>query len=180
MSIQQQIEDWLTGFIIEHDVCPFARRPWSRNLLKILVVEEEEEDVLNKTLLQALEELVTKPRKELETTVLVIPSQLEDFDDFWSYCEWVQDLLVETGVSGILQVVGFHPQFRFAGSAVEDQANFVNRSPYPLLHLLREESVEEAVAQYPDISQIPERNAVYLRRLSKATLERIVYGHAKH
>ncbi len=178
--IQQQIEDWLTGFIIEHDICPFARRPWSRNLLRIIVVEDKEEEQLTKNLLQALEELVSTPRKELETSLVVIPNQFESFDDFWSYCEWVQELLEESGVSGLLQVVGFHPAFRFAESEFEDQANYVNRCPYPLLHLLREESVTEAVAQYPDISAIPERNALYLRRLSKATLERIVYGHHGH
>lgn len=178
--VRKQIEDWLTGFIIEHDICPFARRPWSRNLLKVVVVDSSEEEELTKVLLSELETLIRTPRKELETSIIVVPRQFESFDDFWSYCEWVQDLLQEGGVSGLLQVVGFHPHFRFAESEPDDSANFVNRSPYPLLHLLREESVTEAVAQYPDISAIPERNAVYLRRLSKATLERIVYGRHDH
>ena len=127
-----------------------------------------------------MEELVITPRKKLETTILVFPQQLSDFDDFWSYWEWTQSLLEESGTAGLLQIVGFHPDFRFGDSEPSDLANFVNRSPYPLLHLLREESVSEAVAQYPNIDAIPERNALYLRRLSQATLQQLVYGHNEH
>ena len=175
--VREKVEHWLDEFIVGHNVCPFARRPLSQGLVKLLVLESKLEEELTQTLLQALQELVVSPRAKLETTIIVIPHQLSDFDDFWSYCEWTQDILIESAVEGLVQIVGFHPDFRFAGSEHEDAANYVNRSPYPLIHLLREESVEEAAEQYPDIASIPERNALYLRRLSKNTLEQLVYGH---
>ncbi|MEL6972302.1 MAG: DUF1415 domain-containing protein [Bacteroidota bacterium] len=175
--VRKRVEQWLDEFIVGHNICPFARRPLSQGLLKLLVLKSKREEDLNQTLLQALENLVISPRSELETTIIVIPHQLSHFDDFWSYWEWTQDILIESGVEGLVQIVGFHPGFRFAGSDYEDAANFVNRSPFPLLHLLREESVEEANEQHPDITSIPERNALYLRRLSKIKLEELVYGN---
>lgn len=174
--VEERIQNWLTSFIVGHNICPFAQRPLVRNLVKLEVAEGEEEEELTRSLLQAIQELIITPREELETTLLVVPDQLVDFDDFWSYWEWTQELLKESGAIGLLQIVGFHPDFRFADSEPEDAANFVNRSPYPLLHLLREDSISEAVDQYPDITGIPERNAVYLRRMSRATLRKLVNG----
>ena len=174
---REKVQQWVDDFIVGHNICPFARRPLSQELVNLLVLESKQEEDLTQVLLQALKELVLSPRTELETTIIVIPNQLSDFDDFWSYCEWTHELLEKSGVVGLVQIVGFHPLFRFAESEITDPANFVNRAPYPLLHLLREESVEEAAEQYPDIASIPERNALYLRRLNKSTLEHLVYGN---
>ena len=177
IEVESKIHRWLTEFIVGHDICPFARRPLTMDLVKLRVVESPEEEDLTQSLLRALEELVLTPRTSLETTIIIIPNQFPDFDDFWSYCEWTKEILTQSRVEGLVQIVGFHPQFRFAESEENDAANYVNRSPYPLLHLIREESVEEAAEQYPNIAAIPERNALYLRRLSKTSLEQLVYGN---
>lgn len=174
---RKRIEQWLEGFIVAHDICPFARKPYTLGQVHIELVESPDEEDLTQAFLKALEQVVVTPRKELETTLLVITQQLTDFDDFWSYYEWAQELLEEGQVDGLIQLVGFHPDFRFAEQEDDAFENFVNRAPFPIIQLLREESVSEAVAQHPDITGIPERNSAYLRRFTRAALEKIVYVH---
>lgn len=172
-----KIEQWLTQFIIGHRICPFAGQPWEQGRVRIVKSDVEEEEDLNNQLLAELLHLVKNDRITTETTLLVTPNWGEDFDDFWSYCEWVNDeLLEEAGLDGIIQVVGFHPDFRFAETEEDDAANFTNRSPYPLLHLLREVSVEEVALGHPNIESIPERNQAYLREMSKASLQQLADG----
>ncbi len=177
LSHTEAVQSWLTNFVIGHNICPFAKRPFSQDRIRIRIIETGEEELLTKALLEELSDLVAIDRQKLETTLLVFPNLFPDFDDFWAYWEWTQDLLVESKTEGLIQLVGFHPDFYFGDSEQEDLANYTNRSPYPLLHLLREESVEEAIAQFAEIDQIPERNAAYLRALSKKGLENLRIGH---
>ncbi|MGH1436061.1 MAG: DUF1415 family protein [Lewinella sp.] len=173
----QVMQSWLAGFVIEHNICPFAKRPFTQDRIRIRVVETDNEEVLTKALLEELSDLVTINRAQLETTLLVFPNLFSEFDDFWAYWEWTQDLLVASKTEGLIQLVGFHPDFYFGESDQDDLANYTNRSPYPLIHLLREESVEDAISQFSGIDQIPDRNATYLRTLSKKVLENLRIGH---
>lgn len=177
MSSAEVVQSWLTNFVIGHNICPFAKRPFSQDRIRIRVIDAKEEALLTKALLEELSDLVAIDRQNLETTLLVFPNLFPDFDEFWAYWEWTQDLLVESKTEGLIQLVGFHPDFYFGDSEEDDLANYTNRSPFPLLHLLREESVEEAVAQFSEIDEIPERNTAYLRELSKKTLEHLRIGH---
>lgn len=171
MTVHQRTEKWLADFIVGYDLCPFAKRPLLQGTVRIRVVDSDQEPAVTRAFLEELERLVTTPRAILETTLLVIPQQLHDFGDFWDYCTWIHELLAESGAEGLVQTVGFHPEYVFAGAAPDDAANYTNRSPYPLIHLLREESVSEAVLAYPDISAIPARNIARLRALDKVALE---------
>ena len=177
MSPVEVVHSWLANFVIGHNICPFAKRPFLQERIRIRVVDTTEEALLTRALLEELSDLVTEDRQKLETSLLVFPNLFPDFDEFWAYWEWTQDLLQESKTEGLVQLVGFHPDFYFGDSDQEDLANYTNRSPFPLLHLLREESVEEAVAQFSDIDEIPERNAVYLRTLSQKALAHLRLGH---
>lgn len=165
------MKNWLTNFVVGHNICPFAKRPLLQDRVRIRIVETTDEEELTHALLTELGELVATPRTKLETTLLVFPHLFPDFDDYWAFWEWTQELLVESATEGLVQLVGFHPEFYFSDSDPADLGNYTNRSPYPLLHLLREESVEEAVAQYGAVEEIPARNTLYLRTLEKQLLE---------
>jgi hypothetical protein len=173
MSSLSRIEAWLRQFIIQEDVCPFAHRPYRQGRIRLVDVEAQTEESATQTLLAELLYLYEHPREEVETTLLVLPHLLSDFDDFWAYVEWTEELVEQAGLRGLIQVVGFHPQFRFADShGVNDAADFVNRSPLPILHLIREVSIAEAREAYPNIQEIPSRNAEKLRQLGYASLQR--------
>lgn len=174
MTPQQRTEQWLTQFVVGHNLCPFAKRPLAQGTVRIHVEESPNEPDATRAFLTELERLVTTPRPALETTLLVLPNQFADFADFWDYCTWVQELLADSGAEGLVQVVGFHPQYVFAEAAPDDASNYTNRSPYPLIHLLREESVGEAVLDYPDVAAIPERNIALLRAMDRRELEDLV------
>lgn len=174
---EQVVQNWLANFVVGHNICPFAKKPLAQKRVRIRVLESTEEEELTKALLTELGELVATPRTELETSLLVFPNLLVDFDDFWAYWEWTQELLVATKTEGLVQLVGFHPDFYFGENDPADLANYTNRSPYPLLHLLREESVEEAATQFEEIAEISARNMTYLRTLKKELLEELRTGH---
>lgn len=174
---EQVVQNWLMNFVVGHNICPFAKKPLLQKRVRINILDTFEEEELTKALLTELGELVAAPRADLETSLLVFPHLLVDFDDFWAYWEWTQELLVATKTEGLVQLVGFHPDFYFGESDQDDLANYTNRSPYPLLHLLREESVEEVVSQFEGIDEIPTRNAAYLNTLKRQLLEDLRNGH---
>lgn len=178
-NIKKRIEDWLETFIIGLNLCPFAKQPWQAGRVKIVVVESDKENDLTKTLLKEILNLVEINKDTLETSLIVHPDLLQDFDDFVAYCEWTEELIVKSGVEGLVQIVGFHPDYYFEGSEKDDKANFTNRSPYPILHLIRGESVEEAIEYYPDIEEIPKRNIELLRKMDLEELIKLCRNDAK-
>ncbi|MEL7222876.1 MAG: DUF1415 domain-containing protein [Bacteroidota bacterium] len=173
---EDNIQRWLEDFIIAHNLCPFAKRPFVQNQIRIRVVEDKEEVKLTQALLEELQHLTAQKREVVETTLLGHPHLFTDFRDFLDYLSWTEELLEEAGLTGVIQLVGFHPDYQFAGEAEDDLAHFTNRSPFPLIHLLREESVSEAVDQHPAIGEIPERNIQYLRKMDFKTLEELRTG----
>ena len=108
---------------------------------------------------------------EIDTTLLVHPGALRDFDAYNQFLDAVDGLLFEGGHEGVYQVASFHPEYRFAGTGPDDPENYTNRSPYPMLHLLREASVARAVRDHPDVSQIPVRNVERMNELGAASLQ---------
>ena len=103
---------------------------------------------------------------ELETTLLAIPDMLEDFADYNDFLDAVDLWVEQFGWEGELQVASFHPQYQFADTETDDPGNLTNRSPWPLLHIIREESLEKAIEHYPDVDAIPERNVARMKALS--------------
>jgi hypothetical protein len=117
---------------------------------------------------EELQYLAEADPNKLDTTLLIAPNVLPDFLDFNDFLADCDDVLMDLGLDGMLQVADFHPQYQFGGTDVDDVENFTNRTPYPTLHLLREASIDKAVAAYPDAAMIFERNIEMLQQLGHA------------
>ena len=130
-------------------------------------------EALLQELLHELRLLADADPERIDTTLLIHPQVLQDFLDFNDFLDVADAALEELGLAGMLQVASFHPQFQFEGTAPDDMGNFTNRAPYPTLHLLREDSIERAVASFPDAATIYERNIRTLQDLGPAGWQRL-------
>ena len=134
--------------------------------------------------------MLTEPRLRLNsrnathnapasTTLLAFPRALEEFEDYLQFLYLAQDLLADSGLEGLVQLASFHPHYQFSGTEAEAAENYTNRSPYPLLHILREQIVEKALASYPNPEQIPERNIALMNKMGTATLQQQLQAYFK-
>jgi hypothetical protein len=169
-------EKWLSDVVIGLNLCPFAKAVQVRSQVHYAVSAAETLPALRADLQRELLALQAASADEVDTTLLLHPRVLTDFLDYNDFLSEADDLLVELGLEGELQLASFHPDYRFAGSSSDDPANYTNRSPYPMLHLLREASVTRAVEAFPDTSKIYERNVEMLRQMSKEALLRLLSG----
>ncbi|MDG3412423.1 DUF1415 domain-containing protein [Vibrio parahaemolyticus] len=166
-AITQQVDQWLNDVVIGLNLCPFAAKPQRNKQIKIFVSEAtQEEALLEDILLQLIELSTTKPEK-LETTLVVVPNMLQDFWDYNFCIDWVEGLIKQQDWEGTFQVATFHPDYCFGGAAPEDDENLTNRSPYPIFHLIREESMEKVLKHYPDPESIPDTNIARVSALSE-------------
>ena len=166
-AITEQVDQWLNEVVIGLNLCPFAAKPQRNNQIKIFVSEaSQEEALLEDILLQLIELSNTEPEK-LETTLVVVPNMLQDFWDYNFFIDWVEGLIKQQGWEGIFQVATFHADYCFGGAEPEDDENLTNRSPYPVFHLIREESMEKVLKHYPDPESIPDTNIARVSALSE-------------
>lgn len=162
-EVVQSTKAWINHVIVELNFCPFAGREVKRDSIRYHVVTQSK---LEECLLQLIEECrYLDEHPETETTLVIYPDAFAGFDDFLDFLELANALMHEQGYEGVYQLASFHPQYRFADSEEEDPANYTNRSPYPMLHLIRESSIEAALKDYPEPEQIPERNITRAREL---------------
>jgi len=159
---------WVELAVIGLNLCPFARAPQTKGQVRYALSEAGDPEALLQDLVAELEVLAATPAGETETTLLVHPHVLGDFADYNDFLDVAEAAVAELGLEGVIQVASFHPRYRFAGSDEDDVTNATNRSPWPTLHLLREESVERAVAAFPGGQAIYEANIDTLRRLGVA------------
>ena len=160
-EIIEQTTKWMKDVVIASDFCPFAAREMKRNTIYYKVARTGEENPLELFLKECSR---LNLNKEIETSLLIFPDAFQNFDDYLDLVSKAEKLLKKKGYEGIYQVASFHPLYRFAGSTADDAANFTNRSPYPMLHLLREESTEKALLRYPNPENIPENNIHFARK----------------
>jgi hypothetical protein len=156
---------WLEKAVIGLNLCPFAKAVHLENRIRYAVSDAQTPKVLLADLARELQTLAAADPAEVETTLLIHPRALVDFLDYNDFLDIADAAVEELGLTGTIQVASFHPHYRFADTEPDAIENFSNRSPYPMLHLLREESVERAVAAFPDAGRIPERNIETLRRI---------------
>jgi hypothetical protein len=168
------VRRWVEGFIVELNLCPFAGREMVRNRIRFVVTESTTEEQLLAAL--ATEFALLNDDAAVETTLLIHPDVLQDFFDYNQFLDSADQLLVQMGLEGVYQVASFHPDYQFSGTAADDAENYTNRSPYPLLHILREASLERSIAAYPDVEQIPVRNIELMRRLGREKLQALIQG----
>jgi uncharacterized protein len=166
---------WIEKAVIGLNLCPFARAVYVKNQVRIVVSRARHLDAFLDELDAELDRLKDTPAEEIDTTLLVHPSLFPDFMVFNDFLNVVDDVVAEHELEGVIQVASFHPQFQFDGVAADDISNATNRSPYPTLHLLREDSVERAIASDAgDAEKIVERNIETLRALGAAGWEALL------
>jgi hypothetical protein len=156
---------WVDRAVIGLNLCPFAKAVQVKNQIRYAVSDAADAEALLDTLREELRLLADADPAQVETTLLIHPRVLTDFVDFNDFLAAADAALEALGYAGVLQVASFHPQYRFAGTAAGDVTNATNRSPYPTLHLLREESIDRAVAAFPEAKTIYERNIRTLQAL---------------
>ncbi len=156
---------WLEKVVIGLNLCPFAGLPWRQGRVRFRVSEAISEQQLAQDLADELLALQAADPAECETTLLIHPHVLGDFLDYNNFLDLADRLLEDLALDGTLQIASFHPDYQFADSEQDDPANCTNRSPYPMLHLLREASIEAATANIPNPEVIFERNIKMLQEL---------------
>ena len=161
---------WLDRVVIGLGLCPFAKAVQVKQQIRYRVSEVTEPSELLRVLEEELRALASADPELVDTTLLIHPNALGDFLDYNDFLSEADDKLLELELDGELQIASFHPDYCFAGADADDPANFTNRSPYPMLHLLREASVERAVAAFPEASTIFERNIATLRGMAPERL----------
>jgi len=172
----QLTRQWVERVVIGLNLCPFAKAVHTKGQVRYVLSEAREVEALLVDLVAECERLRDTPAEILDTTVLVHPHVLGDFLDYNDFLDLADATLVELDLEGVLQVASFHPDYRFADSEADDIENHSNRSPFPMLHLLREDSIDRAVAAYPEPGAIIERNLETLRRLGHAGLAAVLAG----
>ncbi len=162
----EKTQQWLEEVVIGLNFCPFAKRELRKNAVRFILHESGDMQETLQQLIAECEFLDANP--ETETTLLILPNGFEDFLHYLDLTELAEDLLAEQGYEGVYQVASFHPEYCFADADSDDAANYTNRSPYPMLHLLREASLDIAIDNYPDIDAIPNNNMQKARSLGAA------------
>ena len=160
-----QTKHWLEKAVIGLNLCPFAKAVYVKNQVRLVVSRARHADDLLEELDRELDLLIATPAAEIDTTLLIHPTLFEDFLDFNDFLEVAEGVVDEHALEGVVQLASFHPQFQFDGTEPDDIGNYTNRAPFAMLHLLREDSVERAVAAFPEAESIFKQNIATLKKL---------------
>ncbi|WP_448549969.1 DUF1415 domain-containing protein [Thalassotalea fusca] len=162
LTPKQQTQAWLKDIIVDLNFCPFAKRELVNDTIEYCVSTQRQiKNALEEIALQC-HYLTNHP--EIETTLIVYSDGFKRFEAYLDLVDYANDLLAELSLEGVYQIASFHPDYCFEGEAFDDPANYTNRSPFPMIHLLREKSIERALSQYPSPELIPERNIDLARK----------------
>jgi hypothetical protein len=156
---------WLVRAVIGLNLCPFAKAVHAKDQIRYVVSEARDVEAMLEVLEAELRRLIDADPDCVDTTLLILPHAFADFLDFNDAVFFAERLLAQMRLEGELQIASFHPNYQFAETQPDDIENYTNRAPYPILHLLRESSVERATQAFPDAADIYERNQATLRRL---------------
>lgn len=154
-TAEESVRLWLDSFVVELNLCPFAKPALRSNGAKLISINGDLEYCL-KSVALVCEQLDSD--QSLETALIILESGCTHFDDYLDLVAISEALLIDLGYEGIYQIASFHPHYVFDGNTPTDLDNYTNRSPYPIIHLLRERSISQALATYPDAELIPDRN----------------------
>lgn len=168
----QATQAWLQNFVIAYNICPFAKHPNEQGRIHYIVQEDADLEACLLTTVLACEQL--RQNSAIETTLIILSNGFSVFADFLELLYSAEDLLIAQGYEGEFQLASFHPQYQFADAALEDPANYTNRSPYPMLHVIREASITAALAHYPEPEAIPQNNIKQTRQLGIRFLQQLL------
>lgn len=156
---------WLEKAVIGLNLCPFAKAVHIKNQIRYVVSDAVTPEALLETLMDEMQFLSDADPEKVDTTLIIHPQVLNDFEDYNEFLDVADAALEDMRLDGELQVASFHPDYQFADTDKNDIENYTNRSPYPTLHLLREESVDRAVAAFPEAEDIFEKNIETMEKL---------------
>jgi hypothetical protein len=163
----EAVARWVEGAVIGLRLCPFAASPWKAGEVRIVISSAKDSDAAIRQALDEALHLMEVSEDEVGTTLVVLPESLSIFEEFLDAEATLSHILSQAGADGILQVASFHPDFAFEGEDADAVSHWTNRSPYPILHLLREAQVSAAVDAHPDPEAIPEENIHRLEALGR-------------
>ena len=171
-TIIKQTRYWLESFIIEHNICPFAKKEHDHGKIYYHVSHNKD---MQSCLLDLMKEILRLDKNpEIETTLFILSNGFDDFDYFLDCLELANQLLAKQQYEGIYQLASFHPDYCFDEVSEQDPANYTNRSPYPMLHIIREASLEKALEAYLHPEQIPLRNIEFCRNIGREKLQALL------
>ena len=173
--IIKSVETWLSETVIGLNLCPFAKREYVQKKVRFQVSPAKSEQELLQDVVVELALLNKEPG--IETTLLIHPDVLSDFDDYNQFLSFTDQMLSAMNMNGEFQIASFHPDYQFADTEPDDAENYTNRSPYPLLHILRESSLEKAIAAHGDTEQIPEDNIQLMNKLGADEMAKRLKQH---
>ncbi len=171
-DIVSSVRRWVKNIVVDLNLCPFAGHELLNNRIRFVVTESRTVEQLLEAMAAELDRLNDDPA--IETTLLIHPHVLQNFLDYNQFLDIAEELLLQMGLEGVYQIASFHPDYQFADTAVDDAENYTNRSPYPLLHILREQSLERSIAAYPNVENIPVRNAENMNSLGWEKLQKLM------
>lgn len=171
-AIIHSVRNWVERFVVDLNLCPFAKRELVKDRVRFVVSEATDQIALLADLQLELQRLDSD--SAIETTLLIHPRILTDFYDYNDFLDEADTLLEHLDYDGKFQVASFHPDYQFGGTEPEDAENYTNRAPYPVLHLLREASLEHAIESYPDTDKIPERNIALMNEMGAEKLKSLL------
>ncbi len=172
VAVRAATERWVRELVVGLNLCPFAAAPLQGGRIRYQVCAEAEFEAIYRALLAEIEAFLGLSPYAAETGLFIVPAGLSDFDTYLDMLDLGERALAAAGLEGTLQLASFHPDYRFADAAADDPANYSNRSPYPMFHLIREAGLAAALETYPDAAAIPERNLRRLRQLGLGELAR--------
>jgi uncharacterized protein len=161
---------WIASMVIGLNLCPFAKRAFDGGKIRYVVTDAADHSHLLDELARELDTLHSEPMASVETTLLIHPCFPTDFLDYNDFLGATEQLLADLGLEGTIQIASFHPAYQFAGTDADAVENYTNRSPYPMLHLLREASISAVAASPRELLDIPRRNIDVLRKLGRDTI----------
>lgn len=162
-------EAWLKHVIVAYNFCPFARPVLDRGGIHYRVAKRKDISCHLETLISECRTL--DQQGAIETLLIIYPADFQEFGDYLDYFALAEQLLIAQGYEGIYQLASFHPGYCFENSETDDPENYTNRSPFPMLHILREESIDQALNSFPNPEQIPLRNIAFARQLGESRLK---------
>ncbi|HUX82538.1 MAG TPA: DUF1415 domain-containing protein [Halothiobacillus sp.] len=168
------VRNWVETLVVGLNLCPFAKRELVKDRVRFFVSDAVDEEQL---LVDLENELTLLSQNDaIETTLLIHPGVLQDFFDFNQFLTRAETRLRQLKLKGVFQIASFHPEYQFGGTEPDDTENYTNKSPYPVLHLIREASLDQAIANYPDADLIPERNIELLEEMGRDRMRMLLQG----
>lgn len=171
-QITKQTKTWIKSFIIKYNICPFAQRVFEDSSIHYEAVESKNNEQCLHAIFAECQRLDSQI--EIDTAFIIFPNHLTLFEDYLDFLAMAEALLIEQNYEGVYQLASFHPKYFFENQEVTDPSNYTNRSPYPMIHLIRETSLEQALQSYPEPEKIPHRNIQFTREMGLEKVQAIL------